>query len=45
MSGTRSIAIATAEGTDGVVIAANLHGEGNEPDLLPLAESLLCDGD
>jgi len=45
INGTRSIALSSSDGTDGVVIAANVRGAGDEPDLLPLAESLLCAGD
>lgn len=42
MSGTRSIALASDDGSNGVVIAANVKGDGDRPDLLPLAESLIC---
>jgi len=40
--GTNSLALVTPDGTGGAVIAVNVRGEGDEPDLLPFAESLLC---
>lgn len=42
MSGTRSLAVVSEDGASGVVIAANILGDGDAPDLLPLAEALLC---
>lgn len=41
VSGTHSLAIVTADGSEGVVIAINFRS-GVDPNLLALAESLLC---
>ena len=41
MNGTASIATASTDGKDGVVVAFNLRTAG-DPDLVSLAEDLVC---
>ena len=41
VNGTSSIAVASQDGRDGAVIAFNLR-DGGDPDLVGLAEDLLC---
>jgi D-alanyl-D-alanine carboxypeptidase len=43
VNGTASIAVASTDGRDGVVIAFNLRGSG-DPDLVTLAQDLVCGG-
>ena len=44
IDGTRSLAVVSADGVDGVVIAMNLQTDRSEPGLEQVADAMLCAG-